>query len=103
MLLIEAPEPAADECDGDDGTDLSAEAASLDAQFGFTSDGSYNQDWGGLNEKWFSNVSNNWFYILPNGEIYRWQMGTRPLEGTLVGQLDSTFHENPALLHDAAE
>jgi V8-like Glu-specific endopeptidase len=103
MLLIEAFEPAADECDGDDGTDLSAEAASLDAQFGFTSDGSYNQDWGGLNEKWFSNVSNNWFYILPNGEIYRWQMGTRPLEGTLVGQLDSTFHENPALLHDAAE
>jgi hypothetical protein len=102
MLLLEAPQPSAEGCGGDD-TDLATEAAALDAEYGFTSNGSYNQNWGGVNEKWFSNTSNNWFYILPNGEVYRWQVGTRPLQGTLVAELDSTYHENPANLHDAAQ
>jgi V8-like Glu-specific endopeptidase len=100
MLLLEAPQPVGD-CGTVDG--LASEAASLDSSYQFSSNGSYSQDWAGENEKWFTNVSNNWFYILPNGVVYRWQVGTRPLEGTLVGELDATYWANPELLHDAAQ
>jgi V8-like Glu-specific endopeptidase len=98
-LLLEAPQPQAGNC----GSDLSPEAQSMDESYGFRSAGNYNQNWGGADEKWFTNESSNWFYILPNGEVYRWTVGTRPVEGTLLGELDASFWENPALLHDAAE
>jgi V8-like Glu-specific endopeptidase len=98
-LLLEAVQPEATGCDND----LATEAQSMDETFDFRGTGSYNTNWGSVNEKWFTNGSSNWFYILPNGDVYRWTVGTRPLEGTLVGQLNGSYWDNPALLHDAAQ
>ncbi|MGC6417569.1 MAG: S1 family peptidase [Bradymonadia bacterium] len=85
------------------GDDLATVAADLDDTYRFTSNGSYSTNWGGLNEKWFSNANNNWFYILPTGEVYRWNVGSRPVTGQLIGELDGTYWDNPALLHNAAQ
>jgi V8-like Glu-specific endopeptidase len=99
-LLIDAQAPEAGSCEADD---LSAQAADLDAMFGFRASNTYNQNWGGQDEKWFTNENNNWFYIVPNGTVYRWQAGSRPLVGTEIVVLNATYYANPALLHDAAE
>jgi V8-like Glu-specific endopeptidase len=98
MLLLEATQPSEDNCNGDAEP---SELETLDSTYGFTGTGDYNDNWGGLEEKWFTNRSNNWFYVVPNGNVYRWTLGTR-LEGTLIAELDSTVYANPALLHDAA-
>ncbi len=100
MLLISAEAPANNTCDG--GADLATQAAQLDSTYGFTSNGNYNENWGSQTEKWMSNINGNWFYIVPDGGVYRWTVGTRPIEGTQVAQLDASYWANPALLHDAA-
>jgi hypothetical protein len=99
MLLLEATQPSEEECNGN-GNEAS-ELETLDNTYGFAGTGDYNVNWGGLEEKWFTNRNNNWFYIVPNGNVYRWTVGSR-LEGTLIAELDSTVYANPALLHDAA-
>ncbi len=30
-------------------------------------------NWGGLQEKWLRGVGRSWYYLLPNGNLYRWQ------------------------------
>jgi len=55
-----------------------------------------------------ANEGNQWFYILPNGEVFRCNniSGTplgSPLAGELVETLDPSFHADPSLLYDAVE
>lgn len=59
----------------------------LDQQFGFVATGNYYQDWGGMDEKWIGGADGYWYYILPAGQIYRWHVGTYPVQGTLVADL----------------
>jgi uncharacterized protein len=33
-------------------------------------------NWGGQNEKWLSTAEGDWYYITPNGRLYRWEEGT---------------------------
>jgi predicted RND superfamily exporter protein len=77
--------------------------------------GKTHDNWGGLNEKWMRGDGEVWFYILPNGEIYKWlgrdtplaaagrllreAMGKEnPLEGELMASLKEEdaawFHED---------
>ena len=30
------------------------------------------RNWGGLDEKWFNGSDNRWYYVTPEGEVYRW-------------------------------
>ena len=30
------------------------------------------RNWGGLDEKWFNGSGNRWYYVTPEGEVYRW-------------------------------
>ena len=84
-----------------------SEAFALDSQFEFDATASNFLDWGGRGEKWFvSDSENAWFYILPNGELYRWDGvsgRTSELNGSLITQLDPAYHANTSLLHDARE
>ena len=100
-LLLDAEAPTGDDCGA--ANDLSAQAAQLDADYGFRAGNTYNQNWGGIEEKWFTNASNNWFYIVPNGTVYSWQAGTQPLVGTEIAVLNASYYADPSLLHDAAE
>jgi predicted RND superfamily exporter protein len=69
------------------------------------------RDWGGLNEKWFQGRDDDWFYITPDGNLYRWEgqqtllgvMGRglsrmvrgKSVQGTLVEELEPLYYERP--------
>lgn len=59
-------------------------------------------NWGGLNERWVRGDNSQWFYILPTGEFYQWQIGTGTgasgLEGTLISSLSAAYYSNLELL-----
>lgn len=79
-------------------------------------------NWGGLDERWFSTADGKWFFITPDGRLYRWEeasngpaglirsikriAGSYKLAGTFVaafgrhadGELPNPFHNDPSLL-----
>lgn len=59
-------------------------------------------NWGGLQDKWLLGNSGFWYFILPNGEFYRWRgIGT---SGDLLDTIDPAFHgERFAELYTAQE
>ena len=83
--------------------------------------GDEHDNWGGLNEKWLGTPSGQWYYITPNGHLYRWEelsngpavlirsakrsSGKHKLEGTFVTAFGSTptgdetnpFYNDPSL------
>lgn len=83
-------------------TSTQATAITLDAEFGFTETASDFSNWGGLNERWLQDRDRNWHYILPDGSLFRWEVGTRVsnggLRGTSVAKLSSAYHTNLQLL-----
>jgi subtilisin family serine protease len=67
-------------------------------------------NWGGQNEKWFRGQDGQWYYIIPNGQVFAWsgqsaatmkQYGT--LADTAVLHLSTRFYETPTLLYGSRE
>lgn len=77
--------------------------ASLDRTYQFDRQESYWQNWGGLQEKWFRSTANQqWFYLKPNGNFYRWTGGGRGnLRGSLVATIQTGAYQDPSLLYEA--
>lgn len=98
-------------------------ARQLGDQLGLFATGDYHQNWGGLEEKWLRGEDQSWYYVTPNGELYRWHgrsniLGAlgrlltrtmardRSLSGTLVATLGrppsrerrNEFHNDPRRL-----
>ena len=44
----------------------------LGNRFSFYFTGDFHEDWSGQNEKWIRGKGGRWYYIVPNGDIYRW-------------------------------
>lgn len=93
--------------DPDDGTVLTftAEANTeehyLDQTIDFSFFRDYFQNSEGLDEKWLlGDGGQNWYYILPSGELWLWHGGGVG-NATLIASLDVEVYETPALLHDA--
>ncbi len=79
-------------------TPLQILAFDLDAQFSFVATGNNFEDWGGLQERWFRG-SNDWFYVLPTGELFQWDGSPRTaLTGTSIAQFDPSFHADTSQL-----
>ena len=77
-------------------------ALELDAQFGFQSSGNLHRNFGGMDEVWIRDQAGDWYYILPDGQLFEWdRLSTDPLVGVLVAELSPQFHANPALLYNA--
>ncbi|MEO2017815.1 MAG: DNRLRE domain-containing protein [Fuerstiella sp.] len=75
----------------------------LDMQLDLRSTVSDFLNWGGANERWLIDANNLWYYIMENGELYEWEVGTgksQGLKGRLVGQLTSAFYHDLSLLTD---
>ena len=62
----------------------------------FTANGDFakNYNWGGQNEKWLQGNDDSWYYIVPSGELYRWNgdshvlgLATRGTERLLKGKV----------------
>ena len=54
----------------------------------------------GDGEKWMQAASNEWYYIRPDGGLYRWD-GKSGLNGTLITQMPQAIYQNPQLLINA--
>jgi hypothetical protein len=74
----------------------------LDQRYGFKSDGKLSTNARGQMEKWFRDGNNNWHFILPTGEVRRWD-GKSGANGDLVAQLDNSSYLNPARLYRALD
>ena len=58
-------------------------------------------NWSGLNEKWVIGSNNIWYYVKPNGQLYRWNGGA-VANDTLVDTVSTSAYANTALLYNAA-
>ena len=76
--------------------------ALLVGQLGLIESSDYSYDWGGWSEKWIRGADNAWYFIIANGEFYRWNRGAID-NSTLLGTLDSVYYDSPELLFAAAD
>ena len=92
-------------------------------QLGLFCAGSGYDDWGGQKEKWFRGTGESWYYITPDGDLFRWDgsthllgvlgrsfrrtvLGQRASDGTLMasfgqrptGTNRNSFHDDPQRL-----
>ena len=92
-------------------------------QLGLYTTGDYHLNWGGLDEKWLKGNDDAWYYITPNGDLYRWHgrsnmlgaigrlvkrniLGDLSLNGTFVAKFGrapsaktkNAFHDDPRKL-----
>jgi hypothetical protein len=62
------------------------------------------EDFGGLGERWIRGTS-AWYYVVPNGDFYRWNgqpiTESAALTGTLVAELGAEYYRDPSLLYAA--
>ena len=82
--------------------ELLMNAAAADQQFGLRTTGKLFENWGGRGEKWMMG-NDDWYFVTPNGSLYRWNRVANLAEETLVAQLDASFHRDPATIYDASE
>ena len=74
----------------------------LDQQLGFYQPLSdYGENWGGQQERWIraANDGDTWYYLLPNGELHRWQGGFD--QSPVVASVGTAVYANPDMLHEA--
>ena len=81
-------------------TDLDVRAYSLNQDLGLRFSQSYYQNYAGFNEKWMQGDS-SWYFITPDGSLYRAKDNSNLALNPLIGQLDASYYANPALLHEA--
>ena len=55
-------------------------------RFGLYATGNFFEDWGGKKEKWLRGDGKQWFYITPDGNLYKWE-GTDTLLMAMVRDL----------------
>ncbi len=83
-------------------TTLAKRAYDLDQQLGLGSTGNYYLNWAKLGEKWMTSTGGQWYFITPDGSLYRWNGSqANAAASALVGKLDASFHATPSKLHDA--
>lgn len=77
---------------------LGDELSALDNEHGFWSGGNYYDNYLGQNERWIRDADNQWFYLLPNGQLHQWNDSFDA--SPLIASLDSEVYDDPSLLTD---
>ena len=77
---------------------LGDQLSTLDSEHGFWSDGNYYTNYHGQNERWIRDAANRWHYLLPNGELYRWEGSFEASQ--LIANVGNAVYEDPARLTD---
>ncbi|MDA1014643.1 MAG: hypothetical protein O3A00_09360 [Planctomycetota bacterium] len=78
-------------------------ATALVEEFGLYSDSSINNwgyNWGGQQEHWLRGNDQQWFFLLPDGSVNRWQGSFA--DSVQVGSISVDMYDNPQLLLDTA-
>ena len=63
-------------------------ARALDNQFDFRTTSSDFFNWGGENERWIIDQTNQWYYVLEDGSVYSWTVRHGRVEWWLAGHSD---------------
>lgn len=79
-----------------------ATEVALDFEYDFSAAGGEFFDWGGRQEKWFRGSNEAWFFILPDGDIVRWD-GTTGANGDVIANAGAASHERPKSLYGAVD
>jgi len=92
--------------DGRAGNDIvqgSSRAYHLDRELGLNNAGAAYDNWGKLSEKWLITDAGVWYYITPDGRLWKWNTTTGPynLGGTLIATLEVDCYYNLSLLYNA--
>ncbi len=81
---------------------LAFEAGDLDRSLGLFTSGDLFENFFGAGEKWFQDSTEQWYFTLPNGEIYQWD-GADSATGALVATLTPSFHASPSAVYNGYE
>jgi subtilisin family serine protease len=78
-------------------------AYQLKQQLGLVYPGSYFTNSWGYQEKWLLGANEQWYFLLPNGQLRRWagSMSASLSAGALVANLGSAYYVNPSSLWNA--
>lgn len=80
---------------------VAQDALDLDQTLNLRATKSDFRNWGSLDERWFLS-DQGWHYIMPNGEVFKWDDSPRTaLTGTRVATLSAEYWENLERIHDA--
>ncbi len=74
----------------------------LDFEYDFSAAGGEFVNWGGRQEKWFRGDNNAWFFILPDGDIVRWD-GAKGANGEVVANVGVSSYLQPRSLYSAVD
>lgn len=77
---------------------LGGPLATLDAEHGFWTDGSYYDNYLGQNERWIRDQNYQWHYLMENGDLYRWEGSFE--SSVLIAELGTEVYDDPSLLTD---
>jgi hypothetical protein len=75
------------------------ELSALNQEHGFYSNGNFYTNYQGNNERWIRDASNAWHYLMPNGDLFRWEGSFE--SSTLLAELGSEVYDDPTMLTDA--
>ena len=80
-----------------------SKAYQLKQQLGLTYAGNYFTNSWGHQEKWLLGTNQQWYFILPNGELRKWagSMTASMTPDNLLANLNSSFYADPSLLWNA--
>jgi hypothetical protein len=87
--------------DGDALTYQAVLPAALAHSLGLTFTGDYSLNYGGKNDEWLQGNGGVWYFLLPDGSLYRWDGTPHQATGTLVAALTTDYYQNPSLLYNA--
>jgi hypothetical protein len=71
----------------------------LSQDYGGFSYYSAGDNWGGQGEKWFTDGSGQWYFLLADGGFYAWDGGSGAT-GTLLGTIGTSYYTDPTLLEN---
>jgi hypothetical protein len=75
------------------------ELSALNQEHGFYSNGDFYTNYLGNNERWIRDASDAWHYLMPNGDLFRWEGSFE--SSTLLAELGSEVYDDPTMLTDA--
>lgn len=70
----------------------------LDQQYDFWLMDQFHEDWGGQMERWIRGNGQDYFYLLPGGELYWWQGSFA--SSRLLADFSESVYQDPSLLVD---
>lgn len=92
--------------------DAAVHAREIGERYGLFITDETHESWGGLEEKWLLGDGDRWYYLLPNGELYKWEgtgtvisaakrgirrisQGRNRATGTLMATVDPRYYADP--------